>query len=72
MIIYWLTATCYNHVLTQHLLGNKFLIGDLGYQCMANLLTPYAVDDTDEKEYFNTCLSQTHVKDECVFGQMKK
>ena len=42
------------HVLTQHMLGNKFLLGDSGYQCMSNLLTPYPVDDTEEKEYFNT------------------
>ena len=59
------------HILTQHLLGNKFILGDSGYQCMANLLTPYPVADT-EKEYFNTCLSQTCIKVECVFGQMKK
>ena len=56
------------HVLTRHLLGNKFLLGDAGYVCMANLLTPYHVADTDKKEYLNTCLSRTRIKVECVFG----
>ena len=37
-------------VLQSNLLGNKFLLGNSGYQCWTNLLTPYAVEDTDEKE----------------------
>ena len=37
-------------VLQSNLLGNKFLLGDSGYTCWRNLLTPYPVEDTDEKE----------------------
>ena len=37
-------------VLQSNLLGNKFLLGDSGYQCWTNLLTPYPVEDTEEKE----------------------
>ena len=37
-------------VLDQHLLGNKYLIGDLGYKCQTNLLTPYPTEETEQKE----------------------
>ena len=37
-------------VVEDSLLGNKFILGDAGYKCHENLITPYPVDDTDEKE----------------------
>ena len=58
-------------VLDLHLLGKYYLLGDQGYKCQANLLTPYATEDTDAKEYYNICLSKTRVKVECIFGQLK-
>ena len=36
-------------VLDSHELGPYFLLGDSGYACQANLLTPYPVDDTEDK-----------------------
>ena len=59
-------------VLDQHLLGNKYLVGDQGYRCQANLLSPYPTEETAKKEHFNIALSQTQVKVECVFGQLKR
>ena len=38
-----------HEVLDSHKLGPHFLIGDSGYVCQSNLLTPYPVDDTEEK-----------------------
>ena len=37
-------------VLDQHLLGNYYIIGDLGYKCQMNLLTPYGSEETEHKE----------------------
>ena len=54
------------------LLGHHYLLGDSGYQLQTNLMTPYTLPDTDEKEYFNTCLSKTRCKVECVIGMLKK
>ena len=58
-------------VLDLHLLGNKYIIGDQGYKCQTNLLTPYPMEETAKKEHFNISLLQTRVKVECVFGQLK-
>ena len=58
-------------VLDHHLLGNKYLVGDQGYKCQANLLSPYPTEETKKKEHFNMSLSQTRIKVECVFGQLK-
>ena len=59
-------------VLDMHVLGSKYLIGDQGYKCQTNLLTPYPTEESLEKEHFNISLSQTRVKVECVFGQLKR
>ena len=37
-------------VLDQHLLGNYYLLGDQGYKCQTNLLTPYGSEETEGKE----------------------
>ena len=37
-------------VIDESMLGNNFLLGDAGYKCHENLLTPYPEDDTDMKE----------------------
>ena len=37
-------------VLDQHLLGNYYLIGDSGYKCQTNLLTPYSSEESPERE----------------------
>ena len=37
-------------VMDQHLLGNYYIIGDQGYKCQTNLLTPYASEETEGKE----------------------
>ena len=58
-------------VLDMHVLGSKYLIGDQGYKCQTNLLTPYPTEESLKKEHFNISLSQTRVKFECVFGQLK-
>ena len=34
------------------MLGNNYLLGDSGYKCHENLLTPYPEDDTDMKELY--------------------
>ena len=36
-------------VLDSYVLGNYYLLGDKGYACQSNLLTPYSIADTDEK-----------------------
>ena len=36
-------------VLDNYLLGNYYLLGDKGYTCQSNLLTPYSIADTPEK-----------------------
>ena len=54
------------------LLGHRYLLGDSGYQLQTNLMIPYIQPDTDEKEYFNTSLSKTRCKVECVIGMLKK
>ena len=54
-----------------YLLGNKYLLDDQGYKGQTNLLTPYLMEETLKKELFNILLSQTRVKIECVFGQLK-
>ena len=59
-------------VLDQHLLGNKYLVGDQGNKCQANLQSPYPTEETAKKEHFNISLSQTRDKVECVFGQLKR
>ena len=59
-------------VLDLHMMGKYYLLGDQGYKCQANLLTPYATEETDEKEHYNLILSKTRVKVECVFGQFKR
>ena len=38
------------HVLDQHLLRNYYLLGDQGYKCQTNLLTPYGSEETEGKE----------------------
>ena len=48
-------------------MGKYYLIGDQGYKCQTNLLTPYATE-----EYYNLMLAKTRVKVECVFGQVKR
>ena len=55
-----------------HLMGKYYLLGDQGYKCQTNLLTPYPTEESDEKEYYNLMLSKTRVKVECVFGQVKR
>ena len=40
-------------VLDLHLLGNKYLVGDQGYKCQTNLLTPYPTKENAKKEHFN-------------------
>ena len=37
-------------VLDHHLLGNYYMIGDQGYRCQTNLLTPYATKESERKE----------------------
>ena len=37
-------------VLDHHLLRKYYIIGDLGYKCQTNLLTPYASEEIEEKE----------------------
>ena len=59
-------------VLDMHLLGKYYLLGDQGYKCQANLLTPYPTEDNEKKEHYNISLSKTRVKVECVFGQWKR
>ena len=61
-------------VLDRNILGKYYLVGDAGYSCQYNLLTPYPrylVKPTEEEKYFNKCLARTRVKVECVIGQMK-
>ena len=59
-------------VLDLGLLGHRYFLGDSGYTVQTNLMSPYVKPDTDEKEYFNTCLSKTRCKVECVIGMLKK
>ena len=59
-------------VLDLGLLGHRYLLGDSGYYVQSNMMTPYVQPDTEEKEYFNTCLSKTRCKVECVIGMLKK
>ena len=54
------------------LLGHRYLLGDSGYQLQSNMMVPYVPANTEEKEYFNTCLSKTRCKVECVIGMLKK
>ena len=61
-------------VLDRNVLGKYYLLGDSGYTCQYNLLTPYPnyprkLDE--QQKYFNKCLSRTRVKVECVIGQIK-
>ena len=61
-------------VLDQNVLGKYYLLGDAGYSCQYNLLTPYPRFPkklTEEEKHYNKCLSKTRVKVECVIGQMK-
>ena len=37
-------------VLDQRIMGKYYLIGDQGYKCQANLLSPYATEETEQKE----------------------
>ena len=37
-------------VLDFHLLGKFYLLGDQGYKCQTNLLTPYPTEETEQKE----------------------
>ena len=37
-------------VLDFHLMGKYYLLGDQGYKCQSNLLTPYATEETEQKE----------------------
>lgn len=36
-------------VLDRGLLGDKYLLGDQGYSCQSNLLTPYGIANDDKK-----------------------
>ena len=62
-------------VLDRNILGKYYLLGDSGYSCQYNLITPYTAhlqrELTEEEKYFNKCLSKTQVKVECVIGQLK-
>ena len=37
-------------VLDHHMLGNYYCIGDSGYKCQTNLLTPYPSEESEAKE----------------------
>ena len=62
-------------VLDRNILGKYYLLGDSGYSCQYNLLTPYTkrqkTELSEEQKWFNKCLSRTRVKVECVIGQLK-
>ena len=61
-------------VLDRNVLGKYYLLGDSGYSCQYSLLTPYARFPralSEEQKYYNKCLSKTHVKVECMIGQLK-
>ena len=62
-------------LLDRNILGRYYLLGDSGYACQYNLITPYSGhlqrDLTEEEKWFNKCLSRTRVKVECVIGQLK-
>ena len=62
-------------VLDTFQLGKYYLLGDTGYGCQYNLITPYpkvpGLGLTPEQKFFNKCHSQTRVKVECVIGQEK-
>ena len=61
-------------MLDANILGQYYLLGDSGYSCQYNLLTPYPnypVKLTEEEKYYNKALSRTRVKVECVIGQLK-
>ena len=45
-----LNESSLQRVLDQNLLGKYYLIGDLGYKCQSNLLTPYSGEDSEQKE----------------------
>ena len=59
-------------VLDLHLMGKYYLLGDQGYKCQSNLLTPYPTKESEKKEHYNISLSKTMVKVVCIFGQMKR
>ena len=62
-------------VLDRNILGQYYLLGDQGYKCQTNLITPYSTwphKPSDEEAYFNECLAKTRVKVECVIGMWKK
>ena len=62
-------------VLDTYQLGKYYLLGDTGYGCQYNLITPYpkvpGLGLTADQKFFNKCHSQTRVKVECVIGQEK-
>ena len=63
-------------VLDRNMLGRYYLVGDAGYACQYNLLTPFPngpeVRLSEQQKFFNKSLSRTRVKVECVIGQWIK
>ena len=62
-------------VLDRNMLGKYYLVGDAGYTCQYNLITPFPngpeVRLSEQQKFFNKSLSRTRVKVECIIGQWK-
>lgn len=43
-----LQESCLQGVLDRHMLGRYFLLGDTGYHCQTNLITPYDIPLTEQ------------------------